>query len=113
MDAIDKINSILDRIGMTGAELERKINVSNSVYSQWNTKTTKPSKKSLLKVAEVLGVDISEILPDKSEQKENPTAGSGEVPSKLGNTKYFKLNDENRALIDSMIEKLLKSQSDD
>ncbi len=65
MDAIDKINAILAKKGMNGAELERKIGASNSVYSQWNTRTTKPSKKSLLKVAEALEVDISEILPDK------------------------------------------------
>lgn len=74
MDAIDKINAILSIKGMSGADLERKIGVSNSVYSQWNTKKAKPSNKSLAKVAEALGVDISEIIPDK---KIEPTTVSG------------------------------------
>lgn len=71
MDAIDKINVFLAQRGMTGADLERKIGASNSVYSQWNTKTTKPSNKSLIKVAAVLGVDVTEIMPDA--KKEKPT----------------------------------------
>lgn len=69
MDAIDKINRLLTQKGMSGAELEKKIGVSNSVYSQWNTKATKPSNKSLLKVAAALDVDISEIMADKDEKK--------------------------------------------
>lgn len=82
MDAIDKINVFLAQKGMSGADLERAIGVSNSVYSQWNTKLTKPSKKSLLKVAEALDVDVSEIMPDKIEQKEKPTTENGSELSK-------------------------------
>lgn len=82
MDAIDKINVFLAQKGMSGADLERAIGVSNSVYSQWNTKLTKPSKKSLLKVAEALDVDVSEIMPDKIEQKEKPTPVVGSELSK-------------------------------
>lgn len=76
MDAIDKINVLLAQKGMSGADLERQIGVSNSVYSQWNTKLTKPSKKSLLKVAEALGVDVSELIPDEN-KKEKPAATEG------------------------------------
>ena len=82
MDAIDKINRILTKKGLTGADLERMIGVSNSVYSQWNTKSTKPSKKSLFKVAEALEIDVSEIEPDsaKEEQKERPTLRTESEP---------------------------------
>lgn len=72
MDAIDKINYILAEKGLTGADLERMIGVSNSVYSQWNTKTTKPSKRSLLKVADALGVSVAYLLGN-DEQNEEPT----------------------------------------
>lgn len=72
MDAIDKINRLLYQKGMSGAELSRLIGVSNSVYSQWNTKSTNPSKKSLLKVSEVLGVNVTDILPDKKEKPSVP-----------------------------------------
>lgn len=67
MDSIDKINQILLSKGMTGAELEKAIGVSHSVYSQWNTRRTKPSTKSLKKVADVLDVSIERILPDDEE----------------------------------------------
>lgn len=78
MDSIDKINLHLTRLGMSGADLEREIGVSNSVYSQWNTKSTKPSKKNLIKVAKLFGVDVAELMPDVG-QKENPATESSEV----------------------------------
>lgn len=79
MDAIDKINIYLAQIGKTGADMSRAIGLSNSVYSQWNTKKTKPSKKTLAKVAEFLGVSVEEILPDPSNgQKNIPTLGESE-----------------------------------
>ena len=93
MESIDKINIILAQKGMSGADLERKIGVSNSVYSQWNTKTTKPSNKSLLKVAKALEVDVSEITSDKA-KKEKPAS----------------LNENGQT--DSNIQKLLDSVSD-
>lgn len=77
MDSIDKINFVLMQKGLSGADLSRLIGVSNSVYSQWNTRTTKPSNKNLVKIAEALGVDVSEILPDKS-KKEKPSTKNGE-----------------------------------
>ena len=65
MDSIAKINAILKRRGLSGADLETMIGVSNSVYSQWNTRKTKPSSKSLRKVAEVLDVPLSDLLEDE------------------------------------------------
>ena len=66
MDAIDKINRILDERGLTGADLIRSLGLSSGVYSQWNTRKTKPSKQTLKKIAEVLGVSVIDILPDES-----------------------------------------------
>lgn len=65
MDSIGKINAILMRRGMTGSELSRTIGVSSGVYSQWNKHMTRPSKKNLVRIADALGVDIEEILPDE------------------------------------------------
>lgn len=67
MDSIAKINRILAERGMSGADLENLIGVSHSVYSQWNTRKTKPSPKSLAKVSEALGVPVSEIMDDAEE----------------------------------------------
>ncbi len=65
MDTIDKINKLLAENGMTGAELSRQIGVSTGVYSQWNTRKTKPSSRKLKQIAEVFGVNPFELLPDK------------------------------------------------
>lgn len=78
MDAIDKINVALAKKGLTGADLSRMIGVSSGVYSQWNTRATKPSNKSLSKIAQALDVDVSELLPDTSAKKE-PVAVSNEL----------------------------------
>ena len=64
MKSIDKINMILLQKGMSGAELSIKAGLSNSAYSQWNTEKTKPTKKTLAKVAAALNVDITEIMDD-------------------------------------------------
>lgn len=64
MKSIDKINMILLQKGISGAELSINAGLSNSAYSQWNTGKTKPSKKTLAKVAAALGVDITEIMDD-------------------------------------------------
>lgn len=85
------------------------IGLSNAAASGWK-KGKLPSDVTCEKLAAYFDVDINYLMCD---QKENPTDKNGEVAGGLGDTKYFKLNDENRALIDSMIEKLLKSQSDD
>lgn len=80
MDTIDKINYYLVKNGMSGADLERRIGVSNSVYSQWNTRTTKPSKKSLIKVAEALRVPLEDLLPDN---EKSPAKNNGEAENAI------------------------------
>lgn len=102
MDVIDKINALLKEKGINGAELSRMIGVSSAVYSQWNRKVTKPSNKNIAKVASALSVPVSCLTSEA--QKEN-SPQSREPP------KYNQLTPENRAMIDDLIEKLLKSQS--
>ena len=64
MDRIDKINAFLAQKGMTGADLSRAIGVSNSIYSQWNKKKSRPSNKTLNHIAEALGVPVESLLSD-------------------------------------------------
>lgn len=64
MDRIDKINAFLAQKGMTGADLSRAIGVSNSIYSQWNKKKSRPSNKTLNNIAEALGVPVESLLSD-------------------------------------------------
>ena len=64
MTTIEKINFQLAKHNMTGADLERKLGVSRSVYSQWNTGKTKPSMKSLGRIAELFDISVADLLPD-------------------------------------------------
>lgn len=79
MDTIDKINILLKERGMTGAELSREIGVSSAVYSQWNKRRTRPSNKSILKIADYFCVPVSELVGEV--QKESPPHG-GELSEK-------------------------------
>ncbi|MDE6902190.1 MAG: helix-turn-helix domain-containing protein [Lachnospiraceae bacterium] len=72
MDVVDRINLRLAEIGKTGAEMSRALNLSNSIYSQWNTRKTRPSKKTLARVAEYLGVTVEYLLTGAS-AAEHPT----------------------------------------
>lgn len=64
MDTIDKINYYLTKSKKTGADLCEFLGVSSGVYSQWNTRRTKPRKSKLPAIAEYLGVSVADLLPD-------------------------------------------------
>lgn len=75
MDTIDKINYYLTKNKRTGADLCEFLGVSSGVYSQWNTRRTKPRKSKLPAIAEFLGVSVADLLPDKE-----PSAGIKKDP---------------------------------
>jgi transcriptional regulator with XRE-family HTH domain len=84
MDTIDKINYYLTKSKKTGADLCEFLGVSSGVYSQWNTRRTKPRKSKLPAIAEYLGVSVADLLPDEELvpqegiKKERPA--DGEAP---------------------------------
>lgn len=84
MDTIDKINYYLTKNKKTGADLCEFLGVSSGVYSQWNTRRTKPRKSKLPSIAEYLGVSVADLLPDEELvpqegiKKERPA--DGEAP---------------------------------
>lgn len=77
MDTIDKINYYLTKSKKTGADLCEFLGASSGVYSQWNTRRTKPRKGKLPAIAEFLGVSVADLLPD-----DDPSAGikKGPIP---------------------------------
>lgn len=65
MDTIDKINYYLTKNKKTGADLCEFLGVSSGVYSQWNTRRTKPRNSKLPAIAEYLGISVVDLLPDE------------------------------------------------
>lgn len=57
--------------------MSRDLGFSNSIYSQWNTRKTKPSNKTVAKIANYFGVSVQELLgtekapTQESERKRN------------------------------------------
>ena len=109
MDAIDKINFYLSKKGKNGADLSRALGLSNSIYSQWNTRKTKPSNARLPAIAEYLGVSVEDIMPDDvaapaaSEGAKKPPDPEIEGGSQAKKALMDALND----LTDEQCEKLL------
>lgn len=107
MDTIDKINYYLTKSKKTGADLCEFLGVSSGVYSQWNTRRTKPRKSKLPAIAEYLGVSVADLLPDEelvpqAGIKKDPIPKDGAVsPAKQ------KLLDALDGLSDEQCEKLI------
>ena len=107
MDTIDKINYYLTKNKKTGADLCEFLGASSGVYSQWNTRRTKPRNSKLPAIAEFLGVSVADLLPDEELVpqegiKKDPIPKDGAV----GSAKQ-KLLDALDGLSDSQIEKLI------
>ena len=104
----ERIDSVLKEKGITKKEFYSKCNVTSSAYSQWNTEKTEPRPGTLRKISDYLEVNY-EWLAFGIGEKENPSAQTNE--GKFSN--YNKLNEVNKAIVDSMIAQLLAAQSDD
>lgn len=78
MDIIDRINGLLAAKGTTGAEMSRDLGLSNSAYSQWNTRKTKPSKKSIQVIAAYLGTTADYLMFGTEPEKAKAPTQQGE-----------------------------------
>ena len=117
MDTIDKINYYLSKSGKSGAEMSRALGLSNSAYSQWNTKKTKPRRSKLFAVAEYLGVSYFDLLPDEDgDEEESPKTKKSPAPS-AGTEDIMKiysmLTPERQKQLRSALADLLKEQLQD
>ena len=93
------------KVGKSPSAVAEEIGLYKSTVTNWKNRGTKPTDATLQRVADYFGVTVEDLLEEN--RKPAPT-NEGELDAR-----YFDLTPENRALIDSMIEKLLKSQSDD
>lgn len=79
MDAFDRIDLLITRNGMSGSEMSRELGLSNSVYSQWKSRTTKPSNKNIKKIADYFGVSVEYIKFGETNEKEPPSVNEGKI----------------------------------
>lgn len=71
---LKKIELRIIELGMTKTEFYEKSGISSATYSQWNTKTFRPSKRKLMDAASALKMTYEELVGEEStsEQKEIP-----------------------------------------
>ena len=103
MDTLERIFELADKKFPEQQAFASALGVKPSIVSQWKNKITKSYERRLPKIAEVLGTSVEYLTTGDEKSPTDPEA----IPPM-----YSKLNPENRALVNQMIEKLLKSQSD-
>ena len=95
---------------------------SGNLIADWVAGRSSSYKRYVHEIAAKYDVSVEWLQGKTDEKAPQPLSvdlGNGEIKpapkneSGLKSTKYYELNAENRALIDQMIEKLLKSQSDE
>lgn len=91
--------------GKTRREICEALGFSYYTFSDWVNGKKYPRMDKVEMLANYFGVLKSDLI---EEQIEKPTTENG---SGLHGTKYDQLSPENKSVIDSLIEKLLKSQS--
>lgn len=107
MDAVQKVKEICKSRKIPISRLEKDLGFANGYISQLRKGTFRYDRA--VAIANYLGIPTSMLLPGEEEQKESPTAQEGSEA--MDNAGYYQLNQENKAFIDQMIEKLLKTQS--
>lgn len=113
LDIIDRINLKLAENGKTGADLSRELGLSNSSYSQWNTRKTKPSKRTLPLIAQYLGTTTEYLLG--VEQEKAPTQ-EGKRSKKLRSISRLEdadITEDEDAQINELIEWYFKTKGKD
>ena len=104
MDIVDRIFALLEQNKLEQKAFAAEIGVAPSKVSEWKKRKSTSYNRRLPEIAHVLNTSVEYLL--NGQEKPAPITESG-----LDATKYHMLNEENRALVDQMIEKLLKSQS--
>lgn len=101
---VEKIRELCKKKGISISKLERETGLGNGIIGKWEKFGREPKFVHIKAIADYFNVPVSYLTGEA--QKEKPPAQGGEPP------KYDQLTPENRAMIDDLIEKLLKSQSD-
>ena len=97
-----KMEEVRTMMGMSGAEVARRIGVSKQAYYNYEKGTREAGYENLLKIAEVLGVSVDALL-DRENKKSAPAIASRsaiiEKISRLSDDQLRRLEAELDALL--------------
>lgn len=101
----DIVNSLCKARKTTITKMSEEIGLSNAAATSWK-KGAIPKASTLQKISAYFGVSTDYLLGKENEKKPVGPKANG-----LESTGYEQLTPENRKMIDSLIDSLLKSQS--
>lgn len=106
MGFADNLRNTRLSAGLTQQQVADQMGITKSTYCGYETGKRQPDVQKIKQISQILGVPSDVLL----ETETPPTPGGGGLRK---NSMYDLLNQENRAMVDALIEKLLKSQFDD
>ncbi len=108
----DVFKKICDERGISVTKATEEIGLARTIGSKWKKTGATPNGETLTKIADYFGITVNELVgPKESEQARNNIIQSAQKGIEL-NPEYFNLTPENRQLVDALILKLSKSQSE-
>ena len=69
MENLNRIKAVLADVGKKGIWLAEKLGKDPVTISKWCTNTTQPDLQTLFKIADLLEVNVTELIVDKNRQK--------------------------------------------
>lgn len=106
MGFADNLRNARLSAGLTQQQVADQMGITKSTYCGYETEKRQPDVQKIKQISQILGVPSDVLL-----ETETPSTSEGGGLHK--NSMYALLNQENRAMVDALIEKLLKSQSDE
>jgi len=79
------IRNARNRLGLTQAELAKKLEVQQSAISQWEIGHVEPEAKNRLKLSTALNIPLDELMPPGSIADAEPGPDSAEVQQLIRN----------------------------
>ena len=111
----ERIRPLFDNSNLTNAEIERLLGITPKTINKWNSGIVKSYQKYIPKIASYFHVSTDYLL---GKTDDSSPAGQKETPASVNEggpygAMYKGLTPENQELVNSLIAKLLKSQSGD
>lgn len=94
--------------GLTQAQVADALHIKQATYSGYETGKRQPTPVTISKIAALLGVTGNYLLGLDTDKKEEELAKDRQVPPR-----YDELDDAGKALINSLIDKILEGKSVD
>lgn len=107
MDFYENFVMLCNKAGKTPSKVAQEIGISKSIVSRWKNGGG-VTDATARKVADYFGISVTDLKTVVQQHTKKP---AGQKADELRGAGYYDLTPENRAMIDSLIDSLLKSQS--